>query len=258
MIMALDIGNTHIFGGVFVEGKLAFRFRKGTSHNTSSDELGIFLRTILKENSLDRIEKIACCSVVPDVLHTIRNCSLKYFSIEPSILTSTNTNIKVLYKNPLEVGSDRIANALAATNLYPGKNIIVVDFGTANTFCAISKNLEYLGGLITPGLKLSMNALVQNTAKLPKVEIKKPENFLGSSTVESIQSGLYHGSLIMVQGLINKMKDKRGWCNHLLNDAFVIGTGGFSSLFANENLFDTVDQSLVLKGLHIHTLQLTN
>ena len=247
MILTLDIGNTHIFGGVFVKDKLAFRFRKGTSHNTSSDELGIFLKSILKENSFDKIEKVVCCSVVPDVLHTIRNCSLKYFSIEPSILTSTNTNIKVLYKNPLEVGSDRIANAVAATNLYPQKDLIIVDFGTANTFCAISKNLEYLGGLITPGLKLSMNALVQNTAKLPKVEIKKPENFLGTSTVNSIQSGLYHGSVTMVKGLIEKMKE------NLLDDAFVIGTGGFSSLFADENLFDVIDQSLVLKGLCIHS-----
>ncbi len=245
MIMALDVGNTHIFGGVFLDDKLIFRFRK-ISREASSDELGVFLKAVLKQNNVDQIDNIVCCSVVPDALHSVRNCAIKYFSIEPIILTASNANIKIRYKNKLEVGSDRIANAIAATTLYPNQNIIIVDFGTANTFCAISKNLEYLGGIITPGLKLSMDALVEHTAKLPKVEIIKPDNFLGTSTVDSIQSGLYHGSLAMIRGLISQMKSQ------LFKNALVIGTGGFSSLFSKEKLFDVVDQSLVLKGLYFH------
>ena len=243
MILTLDLGNTHIFGGVFSDGELILRFRKRTRESGTSDEIGLFLKSILRENKIEGIKSIACCCVVPDHTHSLRNSSLKYFSIDPIILTPDNSKLKILYKNPSEVGADRISNAIAAITSYPNRNIIIVDFGTATTFCAISKKPEYLGGIITPGLNLSMNALVEKTAKLPKVEIINPKILLGTSTVESIQSGLYNGNFEMVRGLVDRMKN-------LFENPVVIGTGGFSSLFSKEKLFDVVDQSLVLKGLY--------
>ena len=156
--------------------------------------LGCSCAAVLRENSIepDRIAMAAICSVVPDVLHSLRNCFRKYFSFEPFILQpGAKTGLKIRYRNPLEVGADKIANAVGGLFCFPGKNLLIIDFGTATTLCAVTKNKEYLGGIITPGIYASMELLESKTARLPAVEIVRPKEILGRSAVESIQSGLY-------------------------------------------------------------------
>lgn len=247
MILSLDVGNTQIYGGVFEGEKMLIAFRKNSKSGSSSDEVGIFLRTVIKENGLDpkKIQKIVLCSVVPDVIYSLKGACQKYFGINPFILQAgVKTGLKIKYRNPLEVGADRIANAVAATQMYPQKNLVIVDLGTATTFCAITADRDYLGGSIIAGLKLSMESLEAKTAKLPSVEIVSRTEALGLSTVESLQSGLYYGHLGAMREIINKISQEcfKG------EKPFVIGTGGFSSLFEKEKIFDQIAPDLVLKG----------
>ena len=248
MILCLDVGNTQIFGGVHDGEKLVFNFRTTTSINRSSDETGIFLRNVLRENNIDPsdIDKVAICSVVPQTLYSLKGASKKYFNCEPFVLQSgVKTGLKIRYKNPNEVGADRIANAIAGTNLFPNRDLVIVDFGTATTFCVVSSNKEYLGGAILPGLKLSMNSLTQNTAKLMSVEIKQPENVVGRSTAESIQAGLYFGQVGVIKEFISRITEE----SFAGEKPVVIGTGGFSKLFSSEKLFDYQSPDLILEGL---------
>lgn len=248
MILALDVGNSQIFGGVFSNDKILVQFRKTSKGGASSDEMGIFLRSVLRENDVDpkQIKKIAVCSVVPDLVHSIKNCCKKYFGINPFILQSgTKTGLKIKYRNPVEVGADRIANAIGALHLYPGKNLIICDFGTATTYCAVSADKDYYGGLIVPGLRLSMEALEAQTAKLPAVEIVASTEVVGRSTVESIQAGLFFGNLAMIKEISTRIK-KEYFEN---KNTIVIGTGGFSRLFEKEKAFDIIAPDLVLTGL---------
>jgi type III pantothenate kinase len=249
MILCLDVGNTQIHGGVYKDEELISQFRKTSRQQFSSDEFGVFFRSVLRESKIDPdlIKDISICSVVPDLNHSLRNGCLKYFSKNPFFLRpGVKTGLKIKYRNPLEVGADRIANAIAAIHLYPNKNLIIVDFGTATTFCVINKSKEYLGGIIIPGLKISMEALENQTAQLPIVEIRKVEDVIGKSTVESIQSGLYHGQIGMVRELKSKIT-KEAFKDE---DPVVLGTGGFSRLFEYENLFHKIIPTLVLQGLH--------
>lgn len=250
MILCLDVGNSQIFGGVFVNDKIKLRFRHNTTTSNSSDEMGLFLKNVIRENGLnpEEITHIAICSVVPQLVYSLTNCCKKYFSITPFLLQAgVKTGLKVNYRNPLEVGADRIANSIAATHLYPNQNIIVADLGTATTLCVVTKNKDYLGGLILPGMKLCMEVLEAKTAKLPSVEIVKVKNIVGRSTVESIQSGLFHGHLFAIQGMVQKIREE-----HFNNeDVVVLGTGGFARLFETENLFQHLLPDLVLQGLHL-------
>ncbi|PIS11900.1 MAG: pantothenate kinase [Bdellovibrio sp. CG10_big_fil_rev_8_21_14_0_10_47_8] len=250
MILTLDIGNSQIFGGVFDKDVLKFRFRKTSKTGTSSDEIGIFLRSVLRENSLDpvKVKHVVICSVVPEVVYSLKNACKKYFNCNPFVLQAgVKTGLKINYRNPLEVGADRIANAIAASYLHPKKNMIVVDLGTATTFCAISKDREYLGGSIVAGLRLNMESLESQTAKLPSVEITPMKEALGRSTVESIQSGLYYSHVGTIKEISKRISDEcfQG------EQPFIIGTGGFSSLFDAEKLFDSVQPDLVLQGLFL-------
>ncbi len=248
MILTLDVGNSQIFGGVYDGENLRLQFRKTSKGGSSSDEMGVFLRSVLRENDIEpkAIKKIALCSVVPDIVHSLRNSCKKYFHINPFILQSgVKTGLKIKYRNPLEVGADRIANAIGALNLYPGKNLIICDFGTATTYCAVSAEKDYYGGLIMPGLRISMEALEAQTAKLPTVEIIESKDIVGRSTVESIQAGLYFGNLAMIKDISSRIK-KEYFEN---KNTLVIGTGGFSRLFENEKAFDVVAPDLVLTGL---------
>jgi type III pantothenate kinase len=247
MILTLDVGNSQIFGGVFIKDELKLRFRKTSKSASSSDEIGVFLRSVLKENDLDpsEVKKIALCSVVPDVIHSMKNACKKYFGLIPFCLEpGVKTGLKISYRNPIEVGADRIANAIAATHLFPKRDLIVIDLGTATTFCAISKNKEYLGGSIAAGLRLCMESLESQTAKLPAVEIISLKEALGRSTVESIQSGLYFGHNGMVKDISQKITKE---CFE--EDPVIIGTGGFSSLFEKAKIFHEIQPDLVLKGL---------
>ena len=248
MILTLDVGNSQIFGGVFRNAELMMRFRKPSRHATSSDELGLFLRGVLRENEIDPfgVEQIAFCSVVPDVIYSLRSCCRKYFKIDPFILQAgVKTGLKIKYRNPLEVGPDRIANAIAASHLYPDRNLIVVDLGTATTFDVVRAGREFLGGIILPGMRISMEALERNTARLPNVEIVPATELIGRSTIECIQSGLYFGHRAILRELTRQIRAEA-----LAGEpAVVIGTGGFSRLFEREEVFDVVLPDLVLGGL---------
>jgi type III pantothenate kinase len=250
MVLALDVGNSQVFGGVFSEGKILLRFRRNSKTGASSDEIGVFLREVLRENDIDpkKVKQIALCTVVPEALHSIKNACAKYFKLNPFVLQAgVKTGLKILYKNPLEVGADRIANAIAGIHIYPQQNLLIIDFGTATTYCAISREKEYLGGVITAGVRISMEALESRTSKLPSVEIVKTADCLSKSTVDSIQSGLYFGTI----GQIKEIKER------ITTEGFdgvapkVIGTGGFASLFTGEGMFDEESPDLVLHGLHL-------
>jgi type III pantothenate kinase len=248
MLLCLDVGNTQIFAGVFGRGSLKTTFRRTSAIRASSDEYGTFFRAVLREGNIDPdgIQMAAVCSVVPDVVHSLRNCFRKYFRFEPFVLgPGAKTGLKIRYRNPLEVGADKIANAIGAVERYPGRNLLIVDFGTATTLCAVTKDREYLGGVITPGMHTSMTALESNTARLPAVEIVRPPAVLGRSTVESIQSGLYHGTLATVQRLAALVTDE---C-FPGDRPIVLGTGGLGRLFEDENLFDAFIPELPLLGL---------
>ncbi|MFH1726999.1 MAG: type III pantothenate kinase [Pseudomonadota bacterium] len=249
MILTLDVGNSQIFGGVFGNDDLLFKFRRSSKQGFSSDEIGLFLRDVCRAKDIDpkSIKDVSICSVVPDMNHSLRNGCLKYFDIEPFFLKpGTKTGLKIKYRNPLEVGADRIANAIAAINIYPNQNIIIADFGTANTICAVNSSKEFLGGIIFPGLRLSMEVLEAKTSKLPAVEIVVPSEIIGKSTIEGIQSGLYYYNFAAIQYLTKEIK--KNYFNN--SDAVVIGTGGFGSLFEGQSLFDTYLPDLVLMGLN--------
>jgi len=249
MILCLDVGNTQIYAGVFDGEEIKLRFRYTSKHGASSDQLGIFFKRALRENNIstESIKKIAICSVVPSLDYSLRSACLKYFNIEPFILDANNPNlgITINYHNPQEVGADKLANAIAATKLYPNENIIIVDFGTATTCCAIDANKNYLGGIILPGMHLSMDALQSNTAKLPPVEIIHPTFTLGLSPSESIQAGLYYGQLGAIKEVIQRLEQDI-FTN---KQPLIIATGGFAHLFKEEKLFNILIPDLVLFGV---------
>ena len=193
MKLCLDVGNSHIYGGVYESGRVLLTFRRGTKAGSSSDEYGLFFRGVLRENDIDpnQVDEIALCSVVPEAIYAISAACQKYFDIKPFILKAgVKTGLKIQYRNPLEVGADRIANAIAGAELFPDQNLIILDMGTATTLCAIGKDRSYRGGVILPGLKMSMQALESGTSKLGSVEIIRKDVCLGRTTTSSIQSGL--------------------------------------------------------------------
>lgn len=250
MILCLDVGNSQIYGGVFNEDMIQVRFRYNSNLGSTSDQLGVFLRSVLRENEIDptQITQIAICSVVPHMDYSLRSACLKYFDREPFLLQAgKKTGLQIKYRQPLEVGSDRIANAIAATHLFPKQNLIIADFGTATTLCAVSSNKEYLGGVILAGMRLSMEALEKNTAKLSPVEIITPNTIVGRSTGESIQIGLYYSQWATVNMLSQEIKAQY-WPSE---EFLLIGTGGFAHLFTASQLFDHILPDLVLHGLRI-------
>lgn len=247
MLLCLDVGNTQIHGGVF-DGGLRFQFRKTTHPLGSSDELGVFFTAVLRENGIDphAVKRIAICSVVPAAAYSIRSACLKYFRCEPFVLQAgVKTGVKVRYRNPHEVGADRIAGAIGATLRRPSSNIIVVDCGTATTCDVVTADGDYLGGAILPGVAISVETLAGRTAKLPSVELTRPAAALGRSTIESIQSGVYHGHVGAIRQLVGELsREAFGG-----EKPYVIGTGGFTRLLEAEKLFDEIVPELVLLGL---------
>ncbi len=254
MLLVLDVGNTQLFGGVVHHDEILLRFRRTSRDTGSSDEYGLFLKNALRENQIDptEIKHIVISSVVPDLNHTIASACIKYFNLRPLILDAgVKTGLKILVHNPKELGADRVANAVGAIRLHPDQNLVIFDLGTANTVCLISKNKEYLGGLISPGLRLSMEVLEERTAKLPSVEIKVPDTVFGKNTVEQIQAGLYYSVLGMVKEVVAEVR-KNSFSGQ---DFLVIGTGGFSRIFEQAGIFDVIESDLVLEGLS-HIFQL--
>jgi type III pantothenate kinase len=248
MLLTLDVGNSQIFCGVYDGEALKTTFRRTSSVRASSDEFGVFFRAALRENGVDpeEIDMAGICSVVPDAVHSLRNCFRKYFRFEPFLLQpGAKTGLRIRYRNPLEVGADKIANAIGALSRFPGRNLLIIDFGTATTLCAVTKDKDYLGGIITPGINISMAALESQTARLPVVEILRPPEVLGRSTVESIQSGLYYGALGTVRSLAAAVTQE----HFAKEQPLVVGTGGFGRLFEQERLFDEFVPELPLLGL---------
>ncbi|MCD6055669.1 MAG: hypothetical protein K0R12_631 [Gammaproteobacteria bacterium] len=249
MILCLDLGNSHLFGGVFDNKELIFRFRYPTSATNTSDQLGLFFKQVLRENHIDTnaIKAIVLCSVVPAMDYSITSACIKYFSIAPLHLKAgIKTGVKLLVKNPLEVGADRIATTVAATHQFPNRNILLVDFGTATTVSVISKECAFLGGTIMPGLKTAGNALCQHTNQLPNVDIIQMDKALGKCTQTNIQSGLYFGQLGAIKEIITRITEEA----FSDSEPVTLGTGGFAYLFKEARLFDVLLPDLVLHGLY--------
>jgi type III pantothenate kinase len=250
MILCLDIGNTHILAGLFINQEIVLRLRYPSSQTVTSDLFGLFLKNALRENNFDpsKVKAISLCSVVPSIDYSINAACIKYFSITPlELKPGLKTGLNIKLSNPNELGADRIANAVAAVNKFPARNIIVVDFGTATTLCALTKNKEYLGGTIFPGLKVQMQALSQHAAKLSAVDILQPAQALGRSTETNIQSGLYFGHLGAVREIVTRLNQEvfSG------EPAIVITTGGYGHMFEAQDIFHSHQPDLVLHGLKL-------
>lgn len=248
MILLIDVGNTNVTIGACENDKIIASWRMTTNKDQTSDEIGVTLRNFFTYNGIDikKIKGTIISSVVPPIMYSLTHAVRKYIGTEPIVVKSTSKmGLTVKYDNPKEVGADRLVNAVAAIKKYP-LPLIIVDFGTATTFCAINQDREYLGGVILPGVKISLNALVEKTAKLPRIEIAKPEKIIGTSTVESMQSGMYYGYAGSVDNIVTKMKKELG------DNVTVIATGGLARMISKEaKTIDTIDSGLTLEGLKI-------
>ncbi|BBO91578.1 type III pantothenate kinase [Desulfosarcina ovata] len=250
MILCLNIGNTNMTGGVFDGPSLKLDFRRSSRPRISVDEFGLFLLGVLHSNAIDpsAIRQIAICSVLPEATYSLNSACRKYFSTDPFVIRSgVRTGLKIRYRNPREVGADRIANAMAAVHHHPQQDLVVASFGTATTFCAIGADKTYHGGVILPGIRISLAALVSHAAQLASVEIIPVDHVVGRSTAESMQSGLYYGQIGMAREIIDRMRTEAFQGRQPL----VIGTGEFSGLFATPGLLDVVRPELALEGLYL-------
>lgn len=247
MIICLDVGNTNIKYALFNGDELILSFRVATEHKKTSDEYGGQLLSILATNgiSVKEVKGGIISSVVPSLDYTLERMCKTYLKITPLILGAglkTGMNLKV--DNAKEVGADRVVNNVAAYKKY-GAPLIVIDFGTATTFNAVSEKGEFIGGVIAPGIKGSLDSLVNGTAKLPRVEIVRPEKVIGTNTVTNMQSGIFYGFASLVEGIIKKMKREMKSEN-----ITTVATGGFAEVIANEiSCIDKVDKLLTLEGL---------
>ncbi len=251
LLLVIDVGNTNVVLGVYKENKLLNDWRIATDKDRTSDEYGLLLEQIFKYHGLcpSDVKDVIISSVVPTLMYTMEAMSIKYFQCTPLIVgPGIKTGMNIKYDNPKEVGADRIVNAVAAYEKYGGP-LIIVDFGTAITFCAVSKEGDYLGGAIAPGIKISSEALFLRTAKLPKVELVKPERVICKNTVSSIQSGLIYGYVGLVDNIIERMKEELSREGKV---KAVVATGGLASLIASESKeIDVIDKMLTLEGLRI-------
>lgn len=252
MTLTLDVGNSNITGGVFDGDTLILQFRQTTHKNSSSDEIGIFLRSVLRENNIphEQISQIGICSVVPPINYSLSSAALKYFGIEPLFIQAGIKNgLKLKMQNPKEIGADLIADSIGAVSLCPNKNLIIVDLGTATTIHAVSKNKEYLGGSILPGLKISVQALASGTSKLPHVDIKKCSTACSTATIEAIQSGIFFGTAGGIKEICRSIKTEVFNSDDPTEKPFVIGTGGFAKIFEEYGIFDEIFPELTLIGV---------
>lgn len=247
MLLAIDVGNTNIAMGIYRGTELMDDWRVATDTRRMPDEYAMLLRDLLAHRGLamTSIRGVILSSVVPTLVTTFKELSEKYFKVEPLVIgPGIRTGVRILYENPKEVGADRIVNALAAYGLYGGPSI-VVDFGTATTFDAISGEGDYLGGAIAPGIGISSEALFKFAAKLPHIELVRPRTAIGKNTIASMQAGILFGYVGLVEGLINRFFQEMG-------KARVIATGGLAEIIAREtSVIDVVDQRLTLEGLRL-------
>jgi type III pantothenate kinase len=248
MLLVIDVGNTNTVLGVFAGQELRAQWRLTTNRDQTADEYGILIRNLFMLDSIraDQITGIMIASVVPPLNALLEEMAKKYFRLDALFLSpGTRTGMAIHYDNPLEVGADRIANGVAAFEKYGGP-CIVVDFGTAITFDAISEKGEYLGGVIAPGIGISSEALFERAARLPRVEIREPHRVIGTNTVSSMQSGLFYGAVASMDGILDRL------CAVLGKRTKVVATGGQASLVATASKYHPpVDDALTLEGLRL-------
>jgi type III pantothenate kinase len=255
MLLALDIGNTNIVVGVFDAERLLHSWRLSTQPQRTADEMGMWLVQLFHHGGLQtgQVDAVVTASVVPTLTRPTVEMSTRYFGREPLVIDgSTNTGMPVLYDAPAEVGADRIVNGVAAYERYgrsatgSPRALVVVDFGTATTFDAITARGEYLGGVICPGVNISADALFQRAARLPRVEVRKPAAVIGRTTVGSMQSGLFYGYVGLVEGIVHRMRRELG------GEVACVATGGLAEMIAPETpVIDAVDRDLTLHGLRM-------
>jgi type III pantothenate kinase len=248
VIFVLDVGNTNTVLGVFDKDELKYHWRFETNRNKTEDEYGMLIKSLLLHEgiSFSDISGIIISSVVPPIMFSLERMCQKYFRLDALIVgPGIKTGLDIKYENPREVGADRIVNAVAGIALY-GSPLIIVDFGTATTYCYINEHKQYMGGVIAPGINISTEALYSKAAKLPRIEITRPETIIGKNTVSAMQAGIVYGYVGQVEGIVTRMKLESG------TSPKVIATGGLASLISKEsNVIDIVDPFLTLKGLHM-------
>jgi len=248
MLLAIDIGNTNVVLGVFDKEKLVENWRVGTNAQITPDEYAMIFKDLFGFAGLEfkQVTGVIISTVVPPLLPVMVEMSKKYFRLEPMVVThEIKAGITIRYDNPKEIGADRIVNAAAAYKFYGGP-VIIVDFGTATTFCAVTKKGEYLGGAITPGVKISAEALFQRASKLPRVELAKPAKVIGADTVSAMQAGIIYGYAGLVDGIVERMKKE------LSPDARVVATGGLAELISSETrTIQEIKPLLTLEGLRL-------
>jgi type III pantothenate kinase len=254
MLLAIDVGNSNIVLGVFDGATLVHSWRLQTLRERTSDELGLLVDGLFAHSRIERVQihGVILGSVVPPLTSTMREMVQRYFGVTAiTVEPGVNTGMPILYKNPAEVGADRIVNAIAAYEKFgqantPARPLIVLDFGTATTFDAISAKGEYLGGAICPGVQISADALFQRAARLPRIDVRKPATVVGQTTVGAMESGLFYGYVGMVEGLIKRMSDELG------GNAICVATGGLAIVISPETtLIQHVDSDLTLDGLRM-------
>ena len=249
MLLVMDVGNTNTVLGVYEKTRLAAHWRLTTVRDRTVDEYGILARTLLSLAAIDvsAIDDIIIASVVPPLNSVLEVMARVYFHLKPLFVEpGVRTGMPILYENPQEVGADRIVNGVAAYERCKGA-AIVVDFGTATTFDAISAKGEYLGGAIAPGLSISAEALFERAARLPRVDIRRPPKVIGRNTTHSLQAGLFHGYIALVQGILERMRQEMG------EKVRTIGTGGLVQALETDlrTVLDDLDPNLTLEGLRI-------
>lgn len=248
MIFVLDVGNTNTVIGVYEGEELKHHWRVETSRNKTEDEFGMIIKSLLEHVGLSfkDFEGIIISSVVPPIMFSLERMCQKYFHLKPLVVgPGIKTGLNIKYENPREVGADRIVNAVAGIHLY-GSPLVIVDFGTATTYCYINEDKQYMGGAIAPGISISTEALYSRASKLPRIEIARPEGVIGKNTVSAMQAGILFGYVGQVEGIVERMKRQSKTLPK------VIATGGLASLIGNESgVIDIVDPFLTLKGLHL-------
>lgn len=249
MILVLDAGNSTIDLGVYGDNYLLYHWRMETNIHKTEDEYAMQIKMLFVHADLNfvDVEGVIISSVVPSIMYSLQEMCRKYFKINPLIVgPGVKTGLNIKYENPRQVGSDRIVNAVAAINEYGGRPIIIVDFGTAITYCYIDENGNYIGGAITPGITISLEALFNEASKLPRIELLKPTNVIGKNTVTAMQSGIFYGFIGQVEGIVQRIIEQSK------GEPIVVATGGLSKLFGYETkVIDIVDPLLTLKGLYI-------
>lgn len=252
MILVSDVGNTNIVLGIYDDKNLIAEWRLSTDPTRTADEFGIQIFQLFLQSKIDpqEIEGVIISSVVPNIMYSLEHMIRKYFDVSPIIIgPGVKTGINIKYDNPKEVGADRIVNAVAAHEIYK-RSLIIIDFGTATTFCAVTKNGDYLGGTICPGLRIASEALFQKAAKLPRIELIKPETIICKNTVTSMQSGIINGYIGQVEYLVEKMKKEMMEKGE--SEPLVVATGGLATLIAGESTsVDLINRNLTLEGLRI-------